>query len=164
MEGQVEDGLLVLRALRARYAGTRRNPYNEIECGDHYARSLAGWSMLDAMSGFRYNAIDGTLRFAPVTMEGEFRVPFITADGWGRYKQTGHHPWSRIVLSCSYGTIRVQHLILPPTPTGSLVLTVDGRSVAVTVAPQEDGVRVTFDGTLILPAGSQLEISVQPFG
>jgi hypothetical protein len=27
-----------------RYDGRRRNPFNEIERGDHYVRTTAGWS------------------------------------------------------------------------------------------------------------------------
>ncbi len=164
MEGQPADGLLVLGALRARYAGTRRNPYNEIECGDHYARSLAGWSVLEAMSGFRYSAVDDALSFAPAIVDGEFRVPFITAGGWGRYEQIGHHPWTRIVLSCSYGTIRMEHLVLPPGPAGLMFLSMDGHNLASTSAARRDGVRVAFDSPVVLPAGSQIEISVRSFG
>jgi non-lysosomal glucosylceramidase len=163
MEGQVEDGLLVLEALRARYSGTRRNPYNEIECGDHYARSLAGWSVLEAVSGFRYNAIDDALSFAPAAVDREFQAPFITAGGWGKYEQTGHDPWSRIVLSCSHGAIRMQQLSLPPASAGAVIASLDGHHLASTAIPRQDGVRVAFDRPIVLPAGSQLELSVQPF-
>jgi hypothetical protein len=116
------------------------------------------------MSGFRYSAVDDTLRFAPAAMDREFRVPFITAGGWGKYEQTGHHPWSRIVLPCSYGAIRMQHLILPPASAGSVVVSLDGHRLASAVAPRQDGVRVAFDRPIVLPAGSQLEISVQSSG
>ena len=51
MEGLHEEGLRILEALRGRYDGRRRNPYNEIECGDHYARAMAGWSVLEALGG-----------------------------------------------------------------------------------------------------------------
>jgi non-lysosomal glucosylceramidase len=161
MEGQVETGCLVLEALRARYAGTRRNPYNEIECGDHYARSLAGWSVLEAMSGFRYNAVDDTLSFAPATADGAFRIPFIAASGWGTYEQTGHHPWSRIELSCSYGAVHMQQINLPPASTGSLVVSMDDHRIDSAIEPYQDGVRVAFHGPLVLPAGSRLEITIQ---
>lgn len=163
MEGQPADGLLVLEALRARYSGTRRNPYNEIECGDHYARSLAGWSALEAMSGFRYNAVDDSLKFAPATVDREFQVPFITGNGWGTYEQTGDRSWTHIMLSCSYGAIRMRRLTLPPTSTGSLAMSLDGHRVTSTVTPQRNGVRVVFDEPVILPAGSRIELSAQPF-
>lgn len=50
-EGLDEEGLAIVRGVRARYDGTRRNPFNEIECGDHYVRAMAGWSLLNAWTG-----------------------------------------------------------------------------------------------------------------
>ncbi|GID32938.1 GH116 family glycosyl hydrolase [Paractinoplanes brasiliensis] len=47
-EGLDDEGLAIVRGVRARYDGTRRNPFNEIECGDHYVRAMAGWSLLTA--------------------------------------------------------------------------------------------------------------------
>ncbi len=40
-EGLVTEGLAVARAVHDRYHPSRRNPWNEVECGDHYARSMA---------------------------------------------------------------------------------------------------------------------------
>ena len=41
-EGMVDEGLAIVRGLRARHSGERRNPWNEFECGNHYARSFDG--------------------------------------------------------------------------------------------------------------------------
>ena len=37
-----------VRNIRARYDGVKRNPFDEAECGHHYARALAAWSILKA--------------------------------------------------------------------------------------------------------------------
>ena len=50
-EGLVEEGLAIVKAVRDRYDGERRNPWNEVECGNHYARALSSWSLLTALSG-----------------------------------------------------------------------------------------------------------------
>jgi hypothetical protein len=163
MEGLQDDGLRVLKALRDRYSGVRRNPYNEIECGDHYARSLAGWSVLEAISGFRYSALDDRIRFAPAIMDGDFRVPFITATGWGTYEQTGVAPWSRITLSCAFGEVRIRHLILPATSSAPLVIANSGQRPAADVVSERDSVHITFGKPVVLTAGSTLEISVSLF-
>jgi len=43
-EGMIIEGLTVARAIHDRYDAALRNPYNEIECSDHYARAMArGW-------------------------------------------------------------------------------------------------------------------------
>jgi len=44
-EGLREEGLEIVAAARARYDGCERNPFNEVECGDHYIRALSAWSL-----------------------------------------------------------------------------------------------------------------------
>lgn len=44
-EGMREEALQLVSAVRRRYDGARRNPFNEVECGDHYIRALSAWSL-----------------------------------------------------------------------------------------------------------------------
>ncbi|WP_311245898.1 GH116 family glycosyl-hydrolase [Microbacterium sp. WCS2018Hpa-23] len=81
--GRVDEALRIERALRSRYDGTHRSPWNEIECGNHYARSLASWALLLGASGAQWDAPAATLAFAPAT-DGPFRSLFTTGAGWGR--------------------------------------------------------------------------------
>src|SRR5262249_38494055 len=39
-EGWVDRGLELVEAVRARHDGVRRNPWDEVECGHHYARAM----------------------------------------------------------------------------------------------------------------------------
>jgi uncharacterized protein (DUF608 family) len=64
-EGLVEEGLRCIRAIRARYDGARRNPFDEAECGHHYARAMMSWGAVLALSGMSYEGAVGTLTFAP---------------------------------------------------------------------------------------------------
>lgn len=82
-EGFVEEGLTLVRAVRARYDGHARNPWNEVECGNHYARSLASWAPLLAYSGVQWDARDGSLAFSPAE-SGDLETFFSTGTGWGR--------------------------------------------------------------------------------
>ena len=82
-EGFVDEGLTLVRAVRARHDGSNRNPWNEVECGNHYARSMASWGLLLALGGFRYDAVSRRLEFAPAT-PGPFRSFFSTGSAWGR--------------------------------------------------------------------------------
>lgn len=38
----------VVRDVRARYDGRKRNPFDEAECGHHYVRAMAAWTVLSA--------------------------------------------------------------------------------------------------------------------
>ena len=40
----------VVRDIRDRYDGVKRNPFDEAECGHHYARALASWAVFKAFS------------------------------------------------------------------------------------------------------------------
>ena len=64
-EGWVDEGLRLTGELRARHDGLRRNPWNEVECGNHYARSMASWALLLALSGAQVAPGSGDMTFAP---------------------------------------------------------------------------------------------------
>ena len=66
-EGMVDQGLEVVQAIRDRYDGFKRNPWNEIECGNNYARSMASYALLLAMSGFEYDQTKYHIGFNPTT-------------------------------------------------------------------------------------------------
>ncbi len=73
--------LKIVRTVRARYDGQRRNPYNEFECGSWYARALSSWSLLPAWAGMQYDAGQGYLGFTELA-SGE--TAFWTLGGaWG---------------------------------------------------------------------------------
>ena len=80
LRGLVEEGLQIVKAVRDRHDGVRRNPWDEVECGHHYARSMSSWALLLALSGFHYDAADGAIAFAPA----------ITGDGFPLLLQRGH--------------------------------------------------------------------------
>ena len=82
-EGFVEEGLTIVRALRSRYEGRTRNPWNEYECGNWYARAMSSFALVGALSGFRYSAVDRTLHFGPKLKVRPFVSLFSTAFGYG---------------------------------------------------------------------------------
>ncbi len=87
-EGYVEEGLEVVRAVRARQDGFRRNPFDEIECGRHYARSMASWGVLIALSGYRFDLTKKEVSFAPKQKDGDFSCFFSSGTCWGVYTET----------------------------------------------------------------------------
>jgi len=82
-EGFVDEGLTLVRAVRQRYDGHVRNPWNEYECGSYYARAMASYSLLGSLAGMRYSKVTKTLWFAPKLQRRSFRVFFSGADGYG---------------------------------------------------------------------------------
>ncbi|MEN6357189.1 MAG: GH116 family glycosyl hydrolase [Armatimonadota bacterium] len=82
MMGLVDEGLEIVRTCRARYDGKKRNPYNEYECGHWYARAMSSYSLLQALTGIRYDAVEKTLYVDP-KIRGDFRSFLCTATGYG---------------------------------------------------------------------------------
>lgn len=58
-----QEGLETIKNIRDRYDGKKRNPFDEAECGHHYARAMAAWAAILAESGFHYSGIDKTIKF-----------------------------------------------------------------------------------------------------
>ena len=87
-EGLLEEGLSIIRGVHERYDGAKFNPFNEVECGDHYARALASWGCLLGLSGFEYDGPAGRLGFRPRMPGDQFRTFFTAAQGWGSLSQT----------------------------------------------------------------------------
>ncbi|MVA76100.1 hypothetical protein GC722_08705 [Auraticoccus sp. F435] len=87
-EGLVEESEAVVSAVWARHDGRRRNPFNEIECGDHYVRSMAGWSVLEARTGQRFDAPSRSLTLRLPEQEGSW-WPVVLDTGWGRAVREG---------------------------------------------------------------------------
>ena len=65
-EGMTDDGLKCIKSIRDRFDGAKRNPFSEPECGHHYARSMASWAGILALSGFHYSAVDRHITFTNV--------------------------------------------------------------------------------------------------
>jgi uncharacterized protein (DUF608 family) len=86
-EGHLAEGLRLVKAVRDRHDGFRRNPWNEVECGHHYVRSLASWALLPALCGYRFDMTKKEISFAPVVSAADFSCFFSTGSAWGIYRQ-----------------------------------------------------------------------------
>src|SRR4029079_17884835 len=84
-EGRVDEGLRVIQAIRDRYDGEKRNPFDEAECGHHYARAMASWGAVLALTGFQYVAATGRLTFAAA--EGPASWFWSNGAAWGACAQ-----------------------------------------------------------------------------
>lgn len=85
LHGMRDEALRVVSAVRRRHDGRRRNPWNEFECGSHYARQLASYGLLNAWIGLRRDAVEGTLTFG----DSPFRSFFCVPGAWGVAERRG---------------------------------------------------------------------------
>ena len=85
-EGLTELGVQVIDNIRSRYDGYKRNPFNEAECGHHYARAMASWGALLAWTGQQYDGRTGALAVAGETTKP---IPWFTGFAWGTICRRG---------------------------------------------------------------------------
>ena len=86
-EDMVDEGLALVYAIHQRYNGSKRNPYNEIECSDHYGRAMASYGAFVSMCGFKVDGPKAMMSFNP-KKSGKFRCGFINERGWGTYDRS----------------------------------------------------------------------------
>jgi hypothetical protein len=166
-EGLLTEGLAVTRAVHDRYHAGRRNPWNEVECGDHYARSMASYGIFLAACGFEHHGPKGHLGFAPRLAPEDFQAAFTTAEGWGTYRQKFRvSPLKTPLgveseLSLKWGRLRLRTLALAlpeqfhPATVG---VELDGRPIQSNHALSNNRLTLTLSDTLQLTANQKLKV------
>ncbi len=153
-EGYVDEGLAVVQAVTDRYSGHNRNPWNHVECGHHYARALASWSVKLALDGFGYSAIDGWMRFAPRIRTPEWTTFWSTGSAWGRYAQAPEE--GRFWLEVTCGELTLNRLELADLPQGAL----SARCGDTVLRAERHDTMVVFRPALTVLPGSALHIHI----
>jgi non-lysosomal glucosylceramidase len=109
-EGMTADGLRCIAAVCARHDGAKRNPFDEPECGHHYARAMASWAAVLALTGFRYSGVDGTVEFAKAAKPA--RAFWSNGYAWGTATQRPVRGGVRLGLSVLHGSLRLRRVVL----------------------------------------------------
>ncbi|MBQ8510007.1 MAG: hypothetical protein IJ493_08890 [Clostridia bacterium] len=125
--GFIDEGLRVVRSIRDRYRGDNRNPWNEIECGSNYARSMASFALLPILSGMKFDLTKGLLGFDPIVSRDGFRCVWSVGEAWGNVQIGGA---TRIEVAA--GKLTLANLALPYMD-GVRSVEVDGKAVSFTV-------------------------------
>jgi hypothetical protein len=166
-EGLLEEGLSVVKAVRDRYDGFRRNPWNEVECGHHYARAMSSWGVLLALAGFSYSGPEMRIGFDPKMNAGDFRMVWTAGSGWGRYSQKADAAKGMTLgLEADAGAIDLKEfdLTLPPDAAGKSVRSirtrVAGVPAAVTFRKTGDSVRVFWMNPVRVEPGKPLTLDI----
>jgi uncharacterized protein (DUF608 family) len=167
-EGMVTEGLAICRAVHDRYQPELFNPYNEVECGDHYARALASWGVYLALAGFHYHGPKGHLAFAPKITPEHFKSAFTAAEGWGTFEQTRQSDQQTDRITVRWGKLRLSSLafVVAARKKGvkdnrsEATVSIGGKRLAAMTAIDGDQVRITFDEPVVVEEGESLQVLV----
>jgi uncharacterized protein (DUF608 family) len=146
--GLVREGIECIADIRARYDGLKRNPWDEAECGHHYARAMAAWSGVLALSGFRYHAPKASVIAMPRVPHERFTCFWSTATGWGTFSTTGG-----LEIKVLHGTLSCRSCEFAAA-AATIAATLDGKSIPHRI---ERG-SVQFSDPVVIQAGSVLKL------
>lgn len=160
-ENMLLEGFAIERAIHDRYHAIRRNPWNEVECGDHYARSMASYGVFLAACGFEYVGPKGHIGFAPRLTPENFKAPFTSAEGWGSYEQKSEGSGQRAKVSVKFGRLKVKSFSFALTgemkPEQARVL-LDGKEIKGSFLVRDGKVLIILNSEVTVESGGQLEL------
>ncbi|MDR1562765.1 MAG: hypothetical protein LBS54_06765 [Dysgonamonadaceae bacterium] len=162
-EGMTDEGMTLVRSIHDRYHASKRNPYNEIECSDHYARAMASYGAFITACGFEYHGPKGFIRFAPKWNAADFKAPFTAAEGWGTYRQKQSNSAMECAIEPKYGRLQLS-VISVDTPkgktAGQATVKLNGRTIPAKTTKAGQTVTVTLNNRITIPAGEKLTLEL----
>jgi len=164
-EGFIEEGLSLVTALRDRYDGVARNPWDEVECGSHYARAMASWSLLLALAGQSYDGRTKQLTVRPVINQKRFACLFTAGDAYGLFEQRFEKGKLKVGIEARGGTVPLKQIGLAwptaRTPKKPAVRAyVNGKPTRSVIQADGKKLLVTLDRQLNLVQGDKLSLTL----
>jgi hypothetical protein len=158
--GMIPQGVEYVENLRARYDGVKRNPWDEAECGHHYARAMSSWSSVVALSGFHYEGDRAHVIALPRLPHDNFRCFWATGTGWGTYSlkrtQSGAVQFTIQTLA---GTLPFTSCALAASGSRATAQ-VGARKISARLEKSKEQTTVYLAEPIQLGEGEQLEIAI----
>lgn len=166
-EGMLDQALAICRGIEERYHPAKHNPFNEVECGDHYARAFASWGVYTALAGFEYHGPKGHIGFDPKITPDNFLAAFTAAEGWGSFAQTRKEGLQREQLHLRWGRLSLKTVAfhIPADWKGADVIvrlgdtTIDSKTVL-----GKERVEIELAEPLTLSRGEKLDVEMRRKG
>jgi uncharacterized protein (DUF608 family) len=158
--GMVREGLECIENIRRRYDGERRNPWDEAECGHHYARAMASWSGVLALSGFRYHGAEKSVTAAPKINASRFSSFWSAGPGWGTFSLAAQAGRKRFALRVSEGGLPVRTVRFAGHAAGASSVKVAGRAVSHEAGRVGPMTVVAFAEDVVLRPGQAMEVLI----
>lgn len=160
-EGMITEGLSIVKGIHERYSPEKHNPWNEIECGDHYARALASWGVLLALENFVYDGPAKTLAYIPAVQKENFKGFFTAAEGWGNISQQRSAGQQVNTIAVAYGKLRLKQISVEiPGKAKKVQLMLNGKPVNCSFDQPGNNITLAFEETQV-EASQQLVLSIE---
>ncbi|HIQ23398.1 MAG TPA: hypothetical protein EYH34_19420 [Planctomycetes bacterium] len=160
-EGMLTECLAICRAVHERYHPSKRNPWNEVECGDHYARGMASYGVFLGLCGFEYHGPRRHLGFAPRLGSDDFRAAFTAAEGWGTISQKRSDDGQTNRIDVHWGRVVVKTLafeLASDRQLQSATVRLAGRPLAAETSREGPRVQIELAEPVAVEEGQSLEV------
>jgi uncharacterized protein (DUF608 family) len=156
--GMIDEGVEYIANTRARYDGEKRNPWDEAECGHHYARAMSSWSSVVALSGFEYDGGQEAVTAVPRLPQGVFRSFWASGTGWGEFSYAPDSDRSMFfALRVLAGNLRCRTVLVRRLGEGAR-LRVGGKEYPHSTRVIGTSMGFTLEQTITLAEGDELRI------
>ena len=156
-EGMTEEALVITRMIHDRYHAAKRNPFNEIECSDHYARAMASYGTFISACGFEYHGPNGHMAFDPKLNPEKFKAPFISAAAWGTFEQERSAQKLQAKLQIRYGELSLNSFSLKTLhQVSGIEVRLGDKIIPVSITQEGNRCTMKFSSTIRLLPGQNL--------
>ncbi len=162
-EEMTDEALVITKAIHDRYHAAKRNPYNEIECSDHYARAMASYGTFITACGFEYHGPKGYIAFAPKWNKENFKAAFTAAEGWGTYSQKLQGKKQLYTLHLKYGLLKLNTIRLRKLNNdtiNSVVVTIGQQHIPAGIKQTGADVMITYHQEHLINTNELLTITI----
>lgn len=149
--GMVEEAVELSKNIDRTYFEGGRT-FDHEECGDHYYRAMASWSILLSVTGFKLDIPKSTVMIAP-PLES-LKAPWFMPSGFGHFIKQPHG----FELSCTYGEISFNKLIINIKEDVKDVL-VNGDTLSFELTRDKNLMIIEFEKNVVIKPNIRLIIA-----
>ncbi|MBI4165002.1 MAG: hypothetical protein HY508_04635, partial [Acidobacteria bacterium] len=159
-EGMLDEALTVIETARRRHDGERRNPWNEPECGHHYARAMSSWAVILALNGFHYAGPEKKVILTPRTRGSNLRSFWMLPSGWGSFSHSTSAATQTSEITAIEGKLALGSLVLGSEGKTRAAVRLGEEAVKVKVGREGNFGRITFGRELEISPGQPLTVTL----
>ncbi len=158
--GMAAEGAEYIENLRQRYDGVKRNPWDEAECGHHYARAMSSWTSVVALSGFDYDGARSAVIAIPRLPHRTFKCFWSSGTGWGTFSYSqAAATGSRLTIQVLAGNLPCRSFEMSGFGS-STSIAYQGRSCTHTAKLSEGRALLKLDQLVNLEPGSAIHLDI----